>query len=317
MDYHKIPYKVRKFAQRYESRPSVDDLYTIKRDFNPEKEESFYNAMKHLYLCYSIKCGLPEWYLSLVQYRLKTMEAYFIKYIEDIIAEAKLSENTDAFIDNKLLKHYRDKGSFYLTPVMDNLPLHLRLKLYLHLYREELSPDMHCYLRHRMAALLAKLDKVTAAQQLSVYNWVLAKSVEASHFCDVSALNQTLKAHKVNSNEISHWKVNHEASLLAQEISVYYKTLLEDPFSYTTANMSTLELVSLCYEHYPQLVPLTFTIKSYLRTRNLEAFHARLEEHKRTLIYHHEETIWLDEDLKDQFIIIKELLKIGAKSASA
>jgi len=310
MDYHKIPYKVRKFAQRYEAHASNEDLFSIKREFDPERDETFYNTIKHLYLSMSVTCGLPEWYLALVQYRHHELEAYFLKRCEKIIAEAWLSEYTDDFIDKKLLKHYRDKGSFYLTPVMDNLPLHLRLKLYVHLYRDEKDPHLCCYLRHRMAALLAKFNEQQTAQQLSVYNWVIAKDAKDSYFADVKHLTQTLKAHKINAHEVSHWQVNHEASLLAQELCMYYKSILVDLNGYTTANMATLELVALSYTHYPALGALTFAIKSYLRTKDKAAFMALLEEQKRLFIYTYEEKIWRDQELKDQLIIFRELLKL-------
>lgn len=309
MDYYKIAYKAKKFVQQYESQLEKQLLYSVKRDFNPAKEESYYNSIKHLYLLLSVKCGLPEWYQELVQYRHRDMEDYFLALCQRKIEEACFSDRTDEFINKKLLKHYRGKGSFYLAPVMGSLPLHLRLKVYVHLYEEEEDLILQCYLRHRMAALLAKLNEVKAAQRLSIYNWALAKATDDPYFCDIDYLKQTLKAHKSYAYEIAHWHVNHDASLLGQELIIYYKTLLEEEDGYTATNTATLELVALSYNHYEALGALTYAIKSFLRTKDREAFRKQLEEQKRKFIYTHEEKIWLDQELKDQLIIYKELLK--------
>jgi len=311
MDYHKIAYKAKKFAQRYDNQLEGDELYSIKRELNPDKDESFYTTIKHLYLYQSAICGLPEWYKTLVEFRQKELEAYFLDFAESLIKEACLSEHTDDFINNKLLKHYQDKGNFYLTPIMDNLPLHLRLKLYVHLYHDESDPKLKSYLRHRMASLFARLGHVKTAQQLSIYNWSVATAKATSYFASVDYLNQTLKAHKTYSYETAHWHTNHDASLLAQELCIYYKTVLETANAYNTPNMATLELVALSYSHYRQLAPLTFALKSYLRTQDKATFISQLEEQKRIFIYTYEEKIWTDQELKDQLIIYKELLKFA------
>lgn len=308
MDYHKIAYKAKKFRQRYEEQLESTRLYSIKRAFAPQKDESFCTAIKHLYLAKNVDCGLPDWYKNLVALRKQDMEAYFLDFANKVIAEACLSEHTDDFINQKLLRHYQDKGSFYLTPVMERLPLHLRLKLYVHLYLEESDPELKGYLRHRMAALLARLGEVKTAQQLSIYNWAVADQRENSYFTSVDCLNHTLKAHKTYSYETAHWHTNHDASLLAQELCIYYKQLLADS-CYTTASIATLELVALSYSHYEELSAITFALKSYLRTQKVEDFKSQLEELKREFIYTHQEKIWSNQELRDQLIIYRELLK--------
>ena len=258
MDYHKIAYKAKKFAKRYETYYENQILFSIKRSFDPERPGTFSNIIRHLYLFHNTGCGLPNWYSSTIELRRQDLERYFQNLVDTIIGEACFSSETDVFIKQKF-----PHPSTRMSSILGMLPLHLRLKVYWHLYQLESDQKSRCYWRHRLAATVARLGYVEAAQQLSVYNWSEARAISEPYFTSIDYLNQTLKAHKSYNQE---WEAGQDA--LGQELCHYYKKVLRIENCYTTDCLAALDLVSLSYGRFPALKALNLDIKSYLRTRD-------------------------------------------------
>ena|GEM_PF-2009522 len=316
MDFNKIIYHCQLLEKHYVNSNHHDWLQGVEKDTNSEKEECCIKSIKYLYLYQRLKNGhkFPEWFKNFIQDKKRYYESYFCERILNMIKVAQFSEEVNTLLEKKVIGLYQKKVNIYSESIIDDLPLHLRLNVYLKLYQHETSEKMACYLRNHLAITLAKFGELQLAQKLSLYNWVIAQEFNNFHFVSSDYLKTVLNYHKLNEGHRTQWKVDKKASHLAQELCVYYEHLLKN--AYTNANTATLDLVTMCYSQYPQLKEMLLPIKTYLRTKNELEFYEKINHLKKAFIYQYHELLLMEENneqtclIRDQFIIYKQLLKI-------
>ena len=262
MDYSKISNESKVFFERYKKGLIGDELHSVAKKYDPKKAVTFTNIIKHLYLRHSHKGSLPEWYKTQTAARREELDSYFESNINRKIMEADFPPGLDAFIEEKLIRHYLQRGSFYLKSALNEFPLYLRLKMYFILYQKETNPKYRSYLRHFIANVMVQLGEEEVAKKLTIYNWVLAKKVEESYFNSIPNLNQTLKSHATRRTP----------GTLSEQLLQFYKRLLLTEDNYNYEALTTLELVSISYSKLPELKQLVFSMQTFLRTRNKALF---------------------------------------------
>jgi hypothetical protein len=252
MDYFKLAYRSMRLAKNLNDFQYSKSFRRVgRKNFNPEKTQSFADSIKYLYAQKSNRKN-PETYLALA----KQLEAYFHEAIVEVFAQVNLCQDADEFM---ALKYY-DFGRSYESRLIGRLPTCLRLQLLYHLYLRDEDALHRSFLRSRMAVTLAKLNELDLAQRLAVYNWSLS---EDKHFSDYANLRRSLK------------NIQEEAAVprrgLYEELLAFYQSFIEGCEAYSAESLLKLDLIALTYTQYPQLHELSLVIKNYLRTGDGEA----------------------------------------------
>ena len=316
MNFNKVINHSKGLDKHYIELNDPELLQGIKKEFSSSKKEWFIMSVKHVYLYQKEKEKIlfPTWYQELCNQRKKELDDFFFKKMKAIISEAELNEEIEIKIKNKIMGICKKNNRAYAVSIIDSLPLHLRLKVYLDLYQAEEDLKMLCYIRSKLATVLAILKNIELAQQLIIFNWALAQEFEGFHLADSSQTLSKVNRYKTEPKSLKGIKIGKETSILAKELIFYYKNLLIE--GYTEANSSILDLVTASYVQYPQLKELLLPIKTYLRTKNLDDLIRSIEALKKAFIYENHEVLLIQEHnleenhLKDQLVIYNELLHL-------
>lgn len=279
MNINKVIYKSEQFVSLYREQKRDKLLDGVKKLNYPISSKGYTLLIKYLYLYQYCKINqpFPQWYAVLMQNRLQELHDYFEITFSDIVTyRHEVDQELEEFLTKRIAWLYKGKFRVYPTTPIDYLPLKLRLKVYLYLYHAEDDPKACCHLRNRIAVTLAKLGHLEVANLFSIYNWLMAQGIN-THFSKSTNLKTTLMQHKRADEYNKKLNQENQEFPLLTELCFYYTKLLNRKFiKYDRANIATIDLVTLYYKQYPQLENLSLPLKTYLRTKDMNALYNKI-----------------------------------------
>lgn len=319
MNVNKVIYKSEQFASLYSEQNKESILEGVKKINQCIDSKGYFLIIKYLYLYQYCKTShpFPQWYADLMQKKLKELDDYFEVTFDNIINKnGKQDELLEEFLVKRIAWIYKGKFRVYPTTPLEYLPLELRLKVYLYLYRTEEDSKACCHLRNRISVTLAKLGHLDLSNLFSLYNWLMAQGVN-THFAKSTNLKTTLAQHKRSNEYAKTLEQEGQQVPLVTELCFYYTKLLNKQLvRYDRANVATIDLVALYYKQYPQLEKLALPLKTYLRTKDMKELYDKIAKNRmefiREFVHLPNQDIApeLDALIQDQLAIYNYLLRI-------
>lgn len=264
---------------------------------------------------------MPQSFKLLAQKRIKDIELYMVNTIQSILEDPVYQEEALlAFFESRLVSLYKGKYRIYPSTTISYLPLKLRLSVYYWLYQQETDLETRCHLRNRLAVTLSRLQKKEVAEQIAIYNWVMAQGV-SDYFSKDDMLKTTTKSIIRHSDRYKTRDFEAETGLKAPfgELYVCFTKLLDEKtYKYDKHHSMCADLIALFFKDYPEVKVMSDLVKSYLRTKDKKVLNdkltkARLELIKRVIHLPNQKTGYtFPEDIKLQLCLYDKLIALTA-----
>ena len=278
-----------KLEQMYQKNESYNGTKVFSQLPDNSQHKYFYKNFKFLYLYerYKEDGKFDDAYIERVQSCYDEIEDSLFNVVKaQVGSELFSNEEVSCFIEKRIVPLYLNKYSIYPITSISYIPLRLRLYVYYSLYLVEDNEEAKCHLRNRLSVTLSRLNEVGMANNLALYNWVIAQS-ESDHFSKVQAIQTTLRAivrHHEKYQNFDFVTTTHLELPMAEIYCCYTKLLKSLNSTYSLDNVMCLDLLALYYQDYAQISVINNEVKEYLRNKYTLNLSERLSERRMDLI---------------------------------